>query len=123
MTYEEIAQKLVQGCREGTAQENLSLLYAEDAVSVEPIAGGSGDRIAKGREAIHAKHVWWEENFIVHSATVEGPFPGGDGQFAVIFEMDAEEKASGNRHTMKEVALYTVEGDKITREEFFYGAG
>ena len=29
---------------------------------------------------------------------------------------------TGQRGQMKEMALYTVEGDKITREEFFYNA-
>ena len=34
--------------------------------------------------------------------------------------MDAEEKASGNRHKMKELGIYTVAGGKIVKEEFFY---
>ncbi|PIE11404.1 MAG: hypothetical protein CSA72_04625 [Rhodobacterales bacterium] len=123
MTFEEIAQKLVEGCREGLAKENLSLLYADDAVSVEPRPDESGQREAHGRDAIRAKHIWWEENFTVHSASVEGPFPGGDGRFAVLFELDAEVNATGARSHMKEVALYTVADGKITREEFFYAPG
>ena len=40
--------------------------------------------------------------------------------YEVIFEIDATEKASGNRTQMKEVAVYHVTDGKISREEFFY---
>jgi hypothetical protein len=29
-------------------------------------------------------------------------------------------KATGMRRTLEEVAVYTVKGEKITREQFFY---
>jgi hypothetical protein len=37
-----------------------------------------------------------------------------------MFDYDVTPRAGGERFHMKEVALYTVEGDKIVREEFFY---
>ena len=36
------------------------------------------------------------------------------------YTLDVTRKSSGQRQTIEEVALYTVKGDKITREEFFY---
>jgi ketosteroid isomerase-like protein len=55
----------------------------------------------------------------VHSAEVEGPFLHGDDRFAVIFDIDATDKASGQRMPMREVAVYHVADGRIVREEFF----
>jgi len=121
MTINEIAQALVTGCREGRAKENLAVLYADDAVSVEAADMGNG-RETQGLAGITGKHEWWESTQIVHSASVEGPFLHGDSSFAVIFKMDAEDKASGRRVDMHEVAIYHVADSRIVREEFFYGA-
>ena len=120
MTIKEIAHALVAGCRDGRAKENLDVLYAPDAVSVEAADMGNG-RETHGLAGIHGKHEWWETTQIVHSSTVEGPFLHGDTSFAVIFDMDAEDKASGRRDKFHEVAIYHVENGKIVREEFFYG--
>jgi ketosteroid isomerase-like protein len=121
MTLSEIAHELVAGCRENRAKANLDLLYAPDAVSVEAVDMGNG-RETHGLAGIHGKHDWWDNTQTVHSATVEGPFLHGDASFAVIFEMDAEDKASGKREQMREVAIYHVADGKIVREEFFYGS-
>lgn len=118
MTTQEIAQKLCDHCRNHTEAEGLKTLYAEDAVSVEPMAMPDMDPVSKGVAAIQAKHDWWGENFEVHDASLEGPFVNGD-RFSVIFEMDVTEKASGNRWKGREVALYEVADGKIVRESFF----
>lgn len=120
MTLKEIAQELVAGCRENRAQANLDRLYAADAVSVEAMDMGGG-RETRGLPGIHGKHDWWEANFIVHGLVVEGPFLHGDDRFAVIFDMDTENRASGERHQEREVAVYHVKDGRIVREEFFYG--
>ena len=119
MTLSEIAHELVAGCRENRAKQNLDVLYAPDAVSVEAADMGAG-RETHGLAGIHGKHEYWESTQLVHSATVEGPFMNGDSSFAVIFDTDAEEKATGQRYKMREVAIYHVTNDKISREEFFY---
>ncbi|MEO0363498.1 MAG: SnoaL-like domain-containing protein, partial [Pseudomonadota bacterium] len=67
------------------------------------------------------KHAWWDGAMEVHDAKVEGPFLHGDDRFGMIFEMDVTEKSSGQRSQMKELGVYTVDGEgKIVREEFFY---
>ena len=116
------AKKLVEHCRAGTTREGLKELYDPDAVSVEAMAmPGSGSAETKGVEGIRGKHDWWESSFEVHSAVVDGPYPHDPDRFAVIFELDTTEKASGKRSRMKEVGLYTIDdAGKIVREEFFY---
>lgn len=121
MTLNEIANELVAGCREGRSSANLDTLYAPDATSVEALDNGNG-RSVTGVDAIRGKHDWWEANFEVLSGSISDPMPHGEDRFAVVFEMQAKNKQNGEVTDMKEVALYHVDGGKIVREEFFYGA-
>lgn len=118
-----VAEALAQCCREGRERDGLKNLYAPDAVSVEAAAmpGGPPQEVS-GVEAIQAKHDWWDNAVELHSFKVEGPFHHGDDRFALVFDIDITMKHDGERSTMREVAVYTVLGGKITREEFFYDA-
>jgi ketosteroid isomerase-like protein len=115
----EIAQKFVSLVKERKDEEALDTLFDADAVSVEAAEMPGLPREVRGVPAIKGKGKWWRENHEVHSAKAEGPFPNGD-RFAVRFNYDVTQKASGQRIQMDEVALYTVRGGKIVREEFFY---
>jgi ketosteroid isomerase-like protein len=120
MTLREIAEELVAGCREDRVEENLGKLYAVDAVSVEATPGPDGSRETHGLEGIRGKHAWWNSTFVVHDADVDGPFLHGDDRFAVVFEVEAENRETGERSEMEEVGVYHVRDGKIVREEFFY---
>lgn len=120
MTLEEIAGELVAGCRENRAAENLARLYADDAVSVEAKDMNGTGREVQGIAGIKGKHEWWEANMDVTGSTVSDAMLHGDDRFAVIFEVQGKEKATGNAFEMHEVAVYFVDGGKITREEFYY---
>ena len=122
MSTLEIANKLVDLCRQGKNAECLSTMYADDAVSVEAMAMPGTQQESKGLAAIKAKSTWWVDNHEVHSATITGPWPNGD-RFVVGFSYDVTNKPSGQRMQMEEVGLYTIHNDKIVREEFFYGTG
>jgi len=120
MTALEIGSKYVAMCKDGKYDECIDALFAKDALSVEAAAPQGGEEpTAKGVDAIHAKGKWWTDNHIVHKAEVSGPYPHGD-RFAVRFVFDFTDKPSQKRMTMDEIGLFTVENDKITREEFFY---
>lgn len=86
--------------------------WSPEAESIE--ADGS---VFKGLDAIRAKTVWWEERYEVRRFDVQGPFLGATG-FAILFEMEIAEKATGNVSTLKEIGVYTVQGGRIVREEF-----
>lgn len=118
----EIATKLIDHCRNGTEAEGLKSLYAKDCVSVEAASPTGGAVEAKGLDAIKGKHDWWNNAHTIHSASVEGPFLHGKDRFGAIFAMDVTDKESKRRMQMKELAIYTVAGGKIVREEFFYAA-
>lgn len=118
MDTTEIAQKLAQHCQNGTEAQGLQDLYADNAVSIEPMAPEGQNPVSEGVAAIQAKHDWWAQNFEVHSVSQEGPFVNGK-QFSMIFDLDCTDKNSGQRWQGKEVALYEVENGKIMRESFF----
>lgn len=118
MTTEEIAKKLVAHCQNGTEFECLNELYAENAVSIEPMGMGDRGPVSKGKAAIRGKHEWWDATFEVHEQGIEGPFVNGDS-FCVVFEVDCSERSSGQRWKAKETALYEVAEGKIVKERFY----
>ena len=120
MTLKDIADELVAGCREGREKANLDKLYARGAVSVEAQDMGRPGREASGIDAIKAKHDWWNDNHEATGGRVSDPMLHGEDRFAVIFEVEGRNKASGEAFKMEEVAVYHVADGKIVREEFFY---
>lgn len=119
MSTLDMGRKLVSLCQQHRDADALDTLFAQDAVSVEAAASPDTPQEVRGLDAIKAKGKWWTENHEVHSANAEGPFPNGD-RFAVRFSYDITRKATHERIKMDEIGLYTVRGDKIVREEFFY---
>lgn len=117
MNTEEVALKLVELCRKAEWMEAVNSLYAEDIVSVEPRAMGEMPAEMRGLEAVRGKTEWFMNAHEVHGCTVTGPFVARD-TFVVQFDLDATDKASGERMQMAEVGIYTVKNGKVAREEF-----
>ena len=114
-----VAEELVSLCRGGRNMEAINNLYSPEIVSIESMGGAEMPREIKGVDAVRRKNQWWAENNEVHSATVDGPFVGGD-KFAVYYSYDVTFKPMSKRMTMEEVALYSVKDGKVVREQFFY---
>jgi ketosteroid isomerase-like protein len=114
-----IGQELVDLCRQGRNGDAIERFYSRDIVSIEPSGSPEMPAETKGIDAVNTKHKWWNENMEVHKADVRGPFVGED-EFAVYFDYDTTFKPSGQRSTMREMALYGVKDGRIVREEFFY---
>lgn len=124
MSAKSVGKQLVELCKQGKNMECIDKFYAENVESIEaaPPPGG-GERAVRGIAQVRGKNTWWVEQHEIHKAEVEGPFPHGDDRFAVIFRYDVTNKPSKQRLKLDEVALFTVEGGKIVREEFFYDMG
>ena len=122
MTALEVGKKLVELCQKGQNLIAIETLYSPNIVSVEAMDMPGMPAEMRGMEAIVGKNKWWMDNHEIHSASCEGPFPHGN-RFAVRFNYDVTNKPAQKRMKMDEVALYTVENDKIVREEFFYVTG
>jgi len=121
----EVGKNLVAMCREGRHMEVIEKYYHADIESIEPRDndGSVGEgRIVKGKDAVRGKSEWWFQTFEPLSGDTDGPFPHGDDRFAVIFNVDIKERATGNVSHLEEVAVYTVQDGQIIKEEFFYGS-
>jgi ketosteroid isomerase-like protein len=114
-----VGQELVGLCRQGRNGDAIERLYSRNIVSVEPAGNEAMPAEMRGIDAVRKKHEWWTENMEVHSAEVRGPFVSDD-EIAVYYNYETTFKPTGQRSSMKEMALYTVENGKIVREEFFY---
>lgn len=119
MSTMEIANTLIDLCKQGKNHEAITTLYSRDIVSNEAGAAPGMPQEISGIDAVMAKGQWWMDNHIVHEANIGGPWPNGD-QFIVTYKYDVTNKPSGNRFMMEEAALYTVKDGKIVREDFFY---
>src|SRR5215467_4781885 len=118
MSLQTVAHKFVELCRQGKNFDVMRTMYAADIVSVE----GDGKQ-TKGQQPVIKKSEDWVSDKAFNGETVAGPFFNGANpdQFVVYFTLDITPKSTGNRITLEEVAVYTVnKEDKITREQFFY---
>ena len=116
----DIANDLVNLCRQGQFRAAIDKHYGDKIVSVECVADTpeTPSRL-EGIEAVRGKCDWWLANHEIHGVTADGPFVG-ENRFAVRFHSDLTPKATGHRRQRSEMALYTVETDKIVLEEFYY---
>jgi ketosteroid isomerase-like protein len=119
MSTMSIAKKYVELCSAHQNHLILETLYSADVVSVEAAAMPGKSAESRGVAAVAEKGKQWMTDHEIHSAKVEGPWPHGD-RFIVRFSYDVTNRPSGRRFQMEEAALFTVAGDKIVREEFFY---
>ena len=120
MSVETVAGKFMELVKQGKHFEVMRGMYSADMVSVE----GDGKETV-GKEPVIRKSEIWQGNNNIHGQKLLGPFYCGDpnasaGRFAVYLSLEYTPKAGGERRTQEEVGLYTVKGEQITREEFFY---
>lgn len=117
MDVRAIAKDFADRCKAGDLDGAGTTWWSPNIRSIEAMEGPG--QIAEGVDAVIAKGEWWYGAHEVHSVTTEGPFVNGD-QFALRFDMDLTEKATGKRIQMQEVGLYTVKDGKVVEERFFY---
>lgn len=124
-TAMDVGRKIVELVNQNRSMEAVDTLYAENVVSVEAGAPPGMPAQLEGLAAVRGKSQWWHANHDVHSMSAGGPWPHGD-RFIATFKLDVTPKAgpmAGRRFQMEEAGLYTVEGGKVVREEFFYARG
>ena len=121
MSTSKVAARLVELCKAAKNFDAMQELYADSIVSVEAYAKPDGSFETPGKPAVIEKSKEWAAANVIHGATTEGPYVAND-KFAVVFDFDVTHKATGKRESLREVAVYTVAGDKIVREEFLYSA-
>jgi hypothetical protein len=117
MNTQEVANRLVQLCREGKNFDAMNELYADSIVSQE--AKGAHEEFTNGKVAVLEKSKQWYETVEeIHGGTISDPIVSDDF-FACSMNMDITFKAMG-RVTMSELCLYEVKDGKIIFERFYY---
>ena len=113
-----VALRLVELTSTGQDAKALDELYADGIVSVEVMSDPEADaQVWGGIDAVSEKHAWWDGVATVHSVEVDGPFAGsGSGMFVVGFTMDVT--MDGERNSMREVGVFTVDQGKIVKEVY-----
>ncbi|WP_417526137.1 SnoaL-like domain-containing protein [Marinovum sp.] len=115
-----LGREFVQAMRDRRGLGHVEEIYADRAESVEAVVPPGRDvRIAKGRDAIKAKREDWVATHDIQKLDVDGPYVHPPDRFAVQYEAQVTQKASGKSMTLREIAIYSVEDDRIVREEFF----
>lgn len=117
-----LAQTVIEAQREGRAEALFDGLYAPGVVSVEALPGPHGGRETHGLDFLRAKHAWWHERHALRGVEVGGPFLHGSDRFGVTYALEVESRATGARRLRREIAVYTVAGGRVVREEFFRAA-
>ena len=120
MTVQEIAEKLVQLCREGKNLQAIDELYADNILSREP--NGHPHEVTVGKEAVKTNTRNWEASVVeIHSASVSDPIVA-EHHFAVVMDIDATYLAIG-RKRLAEICVYEVKNGKIVFDQFFFKLG
>jgi hypothetical protein len=117
MGLREVGHELVKLCNEGRNFDVMEKMYAPGIVSVEVDGSetvGQGPVIQKSKD--------FQADNRIEKESVRGPYFNGRDRFAVHFTFEVVRK-TGDRVTVEEIGVYTVEGGKITREEFFADPG
>ena len=118
MTTQEVANRLVELCREGKYEQAVTELYSPDIVSVEP--EGAPNRIVKGLEAIVKKGEHFQRKLEkVNTSLVTDPIVA-ENFFSCAMLMNVVMKGIPQAIDMNEICVYTVSQGKIVREEFFH---
>lgn len=120
MDTRQIADRLVELCRQGKYEQCYEELFAEDTENIEmPAMAGGPLGNAKGMDAIRAKARAWADGVEeIHSQDVGDAQVAGNW-FSVPMSMDLTFKGRG-RMAMDELCVYQVKDGKIVREQFFY---
>lgn len=122
MTTQQVADRLVELCRQGKNVQAISELYSKDIVSIEMFGDATMPKEMSGIDAINGKTKWWFDNHETHSGEASAPMVAGN-HFAVKFKYDVTFKPQNRRMQFEEIAVYEVKEGKVVREQFFYSMG
>ncbi len=121
MTTQDIANRLVELCKQGQFHQAHAELFDENAESIEPeSAAQMGWEVkTKGMDNLKKKGEQWNnmvEEF--HGISVSDPLVTTNG-ITFTTSMDVTMKGQP-RNSMEEICVYQIRNGKIISEQFFY---
>jgi len=119
MTTQEVANRLIELCRNGQFKAAQEELYADDVVSIEPATARSEMQTVTGKEAVIAKGEHFQSTIEEHHGmSISDPAVAGRF-FSCTMSMDITVTDAG-RMQMDEVCVYEVKDGKVAHEQFFF---
>jgi hypothetical protein len=117
MTTQEVANRLVELCRNGLILEAQQELFADDVTSHEPVNSPTPPAIGKEAVLTKGKHFasLIEER---RSGSFEDPIVAGN-YFSFVCKLDATLTGIG-RVVWDEICVFGVKDGKVISEQFFY---
>lgn len=115
METKQVAERLVELCRQGQWDQPYNELYSPEIVSVEM---SEPMRECHGIDEVRRKGDWFGQMYEIEDPEVLGPYVN-ENRFAVHFTMTMKSKENGETSRMEEIALYEVRDGKIVHETFF----
>ena len=118
MTTQQIAGRLAELCKTGDFETAQKELYADDVISIEPMATPDYDKETKGKDKVFAKIQKFnssvEESY---GNEVSEPLVTAN---AIAFTLTMDLKMKGkDRMKMEEICVYEVKDGKVASEQFF----
>ncbi len=118
MTTNEIAHRLVELCRKGEYEKAHKELYAENAVSIEPMASPAFEKETHGLDNIVQKGQKFAAMVEqIYGTQISEPLVTANS-IAFTLAMDVAMKGRP-RETMSELCVYIIRDGKVVSEEFF----
>jgi ketosteroid isomerase-like protein len=121
MNAQEVANRLVQLCREGKDIDAINELYNDNIVSIEPESSPMPGKTIGKEAVLESVNNWYNSVEQLHSAHVSNPIVSGNF-FACTMSFDITFKEQG-RVTMDELCVYEVKDGRIAISQFFYNTG
>jgi limonene-1,2-epoxide hydrolase len=118
MTTQQIAERLAALCEKGDFETAQKELYADNVISIEPMATPDFEKETRGKDAVLAKIKKFESKIEAsYGNNVSEPLVTA-GAIAFTLGMDLKMKGS-DRTELKEICVYEVKDGKIISEQFF----
>jgi len=121
MNAQEVANRLVQLCRNGKDIDAINELYDDNIVSIEPDGSPMAGKTIGKEAVLESTNRWHNSVEQLHSSRVSEPIVSGNF-FACTMSFDATFKGQA-RNTMDELCVYEVNDGRIVTSQFFYNTG
>jgi len=118
MKAHEVANRLVELCREGKNAQAINELYDDNIVSVEPEGSPMAGKTEGKQAVLDGTNRWYDSVQELHSAEISDPIVTGNF-FACAMNVDATYKEHG-RNVMNEICVFEVKDGRIIHSQFFY---
>ncbi len=121
MTAQEVANRLIQLCREGKDVDAINELYDDNIVSLEPEGTPRSGKTVGKKAILESTYRWYSSVEQLHSGRISDPIVSGNF-FACTMNFDITFKGQG-RNRMDELCVYEVKDGRIVTTQFFYNTG